>query len=730
MLATLSIATRWGISIRRAAFAAASLCVLVVGIGLAQDNERKDGLVLTVPNPIRGESVELLRKKIVDAVERRKRTLDAIVFDFNPGDLPARSESFGASLELADLIRKLQLGEPGLPRVATFAYIHKAVTGHAVLPAIACGELIFGPEGSLGDTPRPDMKKGTVRIAYDEQTKHHSSPDLVRRVWDSDVSLRRVKTPQGERVVSSATFEEWKKEGKDVSLSQRELTGLEPGKPLIDAGAAVASGLARASFASRGELIEALGLSRRALAEDWLVDRTPVAWRIEVRGPLTPGKLQSLERRVKAAVGRNANLIFLELDGEAGDVRNVASVANELRTLKDNTGTAPVHVVAWVPPGKSIGASTFLALGATEIVMGDDSALADFAYLPAGERKAIADSLMSLAKIQGYPPLVFEATVVPETTLVRVRSKGDASGRLELVRKADFDVDQNSPLPRWTSFGVIPASTGGLLKITPELAREFQIASATDVDSVDALYGQFGLDANRVRVSKDDLLDQIAEFFREPWVNFLLIMVGILGLILEMKMPGTTIPGTIAAVCFVLFFWAYSFVGEFTMLAIFLFLLGLAMIFVEIFVVPGFTFVGLTGIALVFASLGLVTLDRWPTTSGEWVSLGSTLTTFGFSLVAAIVGAICLTYYLPTVPYANRLILKPPTEETGDVPAGSTPARLLGAVGVAVSTLRPAGKAQFGEEFLDVVAEGDFVEPGTRLQIIEIEGNRIVVKEI
>ena len=55
---------------------------------------------------------------------------------------------------------------------------------------------------------------------------------------------------------------------------------------------------------------------------------------------------------------------------------------------------------------------------------------------------------------------------------------------------------------------------------------------------------------------------------------------------------------------------------------------------------------------------------------------------------------------------------------------------LLGAMGVAVTPLRPSGKAQFGGQFLDVIAEGDYVAPGGRVQVIEIEGTRIVVKEV
>jgi membrane-bound serine protease (ClpP class) len=81
-------------------------------------------------------------------------------------------------------------------------------------------------------------------------------------------------------------------------------------------------------------------------------------------------------------------------------------------------------------------------------------------------------------------------------------------------------------------------------------------------------------------------------------------------------------------------------------------------------------------------------------------------------------------------------MLRPQDElaaEAGDVPPDSVQpdlANLLGAIGVAATPLRPAGKTQFGDEFVDVVAEGGYVLPGTRVQVIEIEGNRVVVKEV
>jgi membrane-bound ClpP family serine protease len=202
-------------------------------------------------------------------------------------------------------------------------------------------------------------------------------------------------------------------------------------------------------------------------------------------------------------------------------------------------------------------------------------------------------------------------------------------------------------------------------------------------------------------------------------------------------MPGVGIPGVIAAICFVLFFWSHSqLAGQITMLAVLLFVLGLVLIALEVFVLPGFGVAGISGILLVLVSLALVTLEKKPETSQEWMSLIGTVATFGAGLLAAIPLAIVLAWYLPSIPYVNRLILKPEGEREMELEEMASDAvrpeiaSLLGAIGVAATPLRPAGKVQFGEEFVDVVAEGGYVAPGTRVQVIEVEGNRVVVKEV
>src|SRR5437660_10726141 len=122
----------------------------------------------------------------------------------------------------------------------------------------------------------------------------------------------------------------------------------------------------------------------------------------------------------------------------------------------------------------------------------------------------------------------------------------------------------------------------------------------------------------------------MSAFLGDPVVSMFLVIVGVTCLILELKMPGVGVPGVIAALCFVLFFWSQSQMnGQVTLLAVLLFLLGLVLLGIEIFLIPGFGVLGISGILLVLAGLGLATVEHMPQTSQEWPSFGGPLTTFG-----------------------------------------------------------------------------------------------------
>jgi membrane-bound ClpP family serine protease len=699
-----------------------------------------DGLFITVPNPITSEAVQQIRQKVKGAIEVKRRNISIIVFDFNPNGLPVGTgkDNFGPCHDLYEYISR------DLERIKTIAFIHNKVTRHSVLPVLACGQIILSNDmergqykAGLGDVLGADGPLSEPRRkAYEIAAKKYSK-GLIFRMIDRNLVVKKVRFLNGGVLYLSQEEIEQRKATKEKMVVEEEIPpGLEAGTTMLGWAARSYGIFSSESFgviSTKVDLAQRLNLPPRSLTEDWLVGRIPVVWRMEVRGNLDQGKIESLKRRINRAIGKNANLIILHLDCEGGATIDAPSMAEFLRNLKDET-KLPVKTIAYVPPDRALGAATFLALGCNDIVMGKKSALGDFRYLPektADALKEKRETLVDLAKGAGYPTPLFEAMLKPGVVLIRAQSNKDP-GVYQVMTEEQWQKEEKAAVPMWRHAGVIHSGEG-LFQLDARLAKEFRVAQYDDVDTPEALYDLYSLDATKVHVGRDDWLDKVAQFFRDPLVNVILIMLGIVGLILELKMPGVTVPGIISAVCFVLFFWAYSFTGQFTMLAVLLFVLGLILIGLEIFVLPGFGVTAISGIILVIASLALVTLEKMPETTSDWLDLGWRLGTFGISLVAAIAGAFMLAWYLPHIPYANRLVLLPPSEDksaTVDSEEASARAALLGAIGVAETTLRPAGKARFGDDFLDVIAEGDYVNPGTRVQVIEIEGNRIVVKAV
>jgi membrane-bound ClpP family serine protease len=731
-------------SFRPFALIGVSLVALAVLAGprraLAADAARADGLFISVPNPITDDSFTRIKNRIEDARKRKDRPIRTIVFDFNPNNAAGHTTNFYTCQRLADYLLHLS------NELRTVAYVHNTVKGHTVLPVLACTELIMSGEAQLGDVALdrtdPDYQSALQSYQRLARLRKPLSPDLILKMLDRNLGILQGKTRDNQtRYVGypRGRHDQKLKEAQDSRLGFREpaeVPELAPGIARYSGTMAREYGLCRDDLvSSREEVARLYGLQLR-LREDLLQGQPIHAWRIEISGEATTARLNSVRRKIDRAIGKGGNFFILQLDCESGDTVAAGDFAKYLHNLKDDKGAHPVQTVAYIPPRRSLGAPTAIALGCTEIIMARDKAfLGDFAYLkdedPAHHAK-LAEHLEALAREQGAPSLLLRATLDPDLVLVEVESNAHPGNRF-LVTEAKFLEDQKTRR-KWGRPAYLK-NKGELIKIDAALADRLHLTCCL-VDDLDGVYKHYGLKPEDVQQASSDLLDDIETFFQNPFVRILLVMIGIVGLILEMKMPGVGLPGVVAAVCFVLFFWAHSGVGHFTWLAILLFVLGLILIGLEVFLLPGMAVFGISGIVLVVASLVLVTLEKAPTTTRDWWSLGMTLSTYTFSMIGALVVAFLLARYLPQIPYANRLMLAPPTDDRPDTAEGGKPSAvdahgsLLGAIGEAATPLRPSGKARFGEEYLDVIAEGSYVNAGKRVQVIEIEGNRIVVKEV
>jgi membrane-bound ClpP family serine protease len=749
----LSAAVRWFFKLSIAVIAATTLAHAP---GAAQDAVAESGLFLTVPNPITSEVTNRLKESIDRAV--REKHVQKIVLDFNPDGKEASSRDFGPCSDLADYLAQV-------PQVMKIAFVHNKTTRHTVLPVLACDELVMSPEASLGDVlpdhAGPPSKR--VQQTYADLAGR-AREALVLKMLDRDVVVMAGRRNNADFYFDDRHRAEAERDG---------VTAIGP-QPVVAAGSlalysaedARRFNLCKAFRNSRNEVAELYQLPASALREDPLQGRTPDVWKVDVRGPVNKALEETLRRRIDRAVRRGANMVVLQLEASGGSFEVARDLADYLRALRSPEGL-PIVTVAFIPQ-EAPDTATFLAFGCTEIVMGKDATLGNFATLvrpmpapqpqfppqpapqfrrgraqrpqpqpqaPVANPDLVRDSLLDLAEKQGFSPLLIRGLFDLDLEVFEVRSLKGTPER-KFITRAELDEDQRGADKRWGQARPVKAA-GQLLELTAAKAKDFGIArdvvnNPHNVQELAALYG-----VSKIQESPPDWLDRLAYFLGDPVVAMFLIIIGVTCLILELKMPGIGIPGVIAALCFVLFFWSQSQMnGQVTLLAVLLFLLGLVLLGIEIFLVPGFGVIGISGILLVLAGLGLATVEHMPQTSQEWANFGGTLTTFGLGLMIATAAAFVVARYLPNIPYANRLVLAPPGEKEGEAEDDTAAANsdslaaLLGAVGTAATVLRPAGMARIGDAYVDVVSEGSYIPAGARVQVIEIEGNRIVVKEV
>lgn len=710
-----------------------AVLILAVVAPLRADDE---GLFVTVPTPITSAVVGRIKERVDRAA--RDHGIRKLVLDFNPDNKEAATPDFGPCYDLAKYLRQKH-------DVLTVAFVHNKVTRHSVLPVLACKELVMSSDAALGEVVGDNAASldDADRAIYD----HMARPDqvaLVRKMYDRSVEVLEGRKNGALFFVDRAREADAARDG--VVIVNR--------RPVLPAGAvglfraadAQKFGLCKVIRDSRQQVAQEYQLAPASLREDPLAGRTPEPWRIDVRGDLTPGLADAVRRRVDRAVRRGANQIFLQLECAGGSSEAARDLADFLRNLRDTTPDArPVQTIAFVPR-TAPDTAMFIALGCSELVVTADATLGDFGPFltpPADKRArgraavnadAVRDSLAALAEAQGYSGLLIRGMFDPALEIYRARTAKGAIEQRFLTRE---ELDEKGPdgQPKWVQEDLVKPA-GKLLKLNGTRAKEFKLARYTvEQPELRDVYRLYGLDAGQIRDAGPDWLDGLAGFIASPGVSLFLVVLGFMCLILEVKMPGVSLPGVIAAVCFVLFFWAHSQMnGQIALLAALLLLLGVAMLAVEIFVIPGFGVVGISGIILMLVGLGLASAERMPQTGSEWGSLGGKVTTFAGGLIVATIGAFIAARHLPHIPYANKLVLRPPSEideESAEAdPSRSEAAALLGAIGTAATVLRPAGMARFGDRYLDVVTEGAFVPTGARVKVIEIEGNKIVVQEV
>ena len=290
------------------------------------------------------------------------------------------------------------------------------------------------------------------------------------------------------------------------------------------------------------------------------------------------------------------------------------------------------------------------------------------------------------------------------------RSVAEARGRN--ARVAEGMVDERIEIPG------LSTSTE-LITLTARQAVEHNIAD-TEAANLEAALAAFGYAGASVTRLEPGLSERLAGLLSRPLVAALLLVVGIGGLLIELFSPGFGIPGAIGIVALGVFAAAAYFANPAGLLDIGILVAGVVLLAVEVFILPGFGVAGVLGLAAIVIALVRIFEE-------------GTLSVLGYGVLFGGVLLGVLLWMLPNSQLAAALRLSDRLSSGGGA-AGTVPqidrVELVGNTGTALTDLRPAGVARFGDDRVDVVSEGDFIPVGSTIKVLRVEGSRVTVRKV
>lgn len=237
-----------------------------------------------------------------------------------------------------------------------------------------------------------------------------------------------------------------------------------------------------------------------------------------------------------------------------------------------------------------------------------------------------------------------------------------------------------------------------------------------------------------------------SEYLVKGLTNFvvrgLLIVVFLIALGVEMTHPGATVPGAVAVLALVMILAPPMLIGLAGWWELAAILIGIVLLAMEIFVIPGFGIAGILGLLLLFVGLvGTFTRSDslFPGSPQDRGELYRGITVVALALASSCVGFYFIAKHFASIPLLNRLVLKSAGDEEdfeGQLiaamdpdPMGDAPAK-VGEEGSAITPLRPAGRVALGDRVVDAVADFGFIDSGTRVRVVSATAMRVAVEAI
>jgi membrane-bound serine protease (ClpP class) len=440
------------------------------------------------------------------------------------------------------------------------------------------------------------------------------------------------------------------------------------------------------------------------------VEKASLVYVIPIREDIMPPLVYLVRRGVKEAMEANADLVVLDMDTNGGRVDVTEEIIQILNQFKGQTATYVNR--------KAFSAGAFISVATQKIYMAPQSVIGAAAPI------MLSPGGTGIEKTTD----TFEAKITSGISAM-VRACAEKNGHNKAVVDAMIDKNKNLVVD-----GEVLNEKGQILTLTNVEAEKTYgtppkpLLSLGTRDSLEAVLKELGFaGARRVDVQPTGA-EQLA-----TWINAIspiLLIIGIIGVYIEFKTPGFGLPGIIGVLAFTLYFLG-GYIGGLSGLEwAALFFVGMVLVILEIFVFPGTMVLGAGGAALMFLGLMMAMVDVYPgmPVIPSLPQLKVPLQGLAIAIFGSLAAGWILSRFLPKTTIYGELVSHTASGVTSVEAAERVQKSRMGQVGVAVSVLRPGGKARFGEEIIDVITQGEMIEPGAAVRVVDHSAAEAIVE--
>ena len=428
-----------------------------------------------------------------------------------------------------------------------------------------------------------------------------------------------------------------------------------------------------------------------------------VVYRVPIEGTIDLGLPPFIQRTLEDAESNEATAVIFDINTFGGRV-------DAATQIKDAILGADIPTIAFINR-RAISAGALISLSCEKIYMTGGGLIGAATAVDMtgkkGSEKVISfmrEEMASTAEKRGRSKEIARGMVDEELTFTHLVIGGDS------IKVDDIEGRKD----------------GKLISLTTEQALKYKIADGT-AENMEALLDSLGYSSVKTIETAENWSEAIVRFLTNPVVASLLTTFGFLGILFELQSPGWGIPGFVGLACLILSLSA-SYIAQLATMSDMLFVLtGLALILLEVLVIPGFGIAGLGGIGLMIYGLYLLLLPDIPV--GEEV-LGQAMDGFLIGLVGAVIGLVLLAKLMIKTKFWEQLTA-PDTQKKEDGYSNTLGwESLQGETGIADTDLHPSGWVRVKDQRIFVVSEGEFIEEGKEIKILSVDGNRVLVREL